>query len=504
MISRGSIAAALILLCSFTAAGQTLSPQQMLDPLDPRLPSPAYELWARTRTTKTIRYDFERYRRGFFRNFVLDSLTSKLIMSPERYPIKIDNNDFRFWIGFRLSENWLGFKENRDDFSSLQSSVSISGNANIKNKVDFYEDITLYREDNTLNIDRASQTGEFLRDPLTSYPAYWPDPLEGGPLDFDIAADRAVIALNLYGVDITTGHERIIQKPGYRNGLLFSGLARPIDLFYKFDYRFWKISLTSFAGQLSGENKKYIAGKRVTIAILRNLSIGLAEAVSYFDDPTAYINPIMPVFVSQRQRPNNDDNLLAAVDISYRPTQDIQLYAEFLNDDFMYLENEDRGPSKYAFLAGVARNNLIIDRLDLRIEYCRASKWTYTHVSRVNSWSHAGQPLGFWLGPDADELFCQLSWIAGSSSLFRIAFDRVRKGEGTLDLPYEIEGGDKSPKFPSGIVEKSNGVWVDINEIIGRFSVAARTGFRQIKNSNNTDGRAVENPFIHIIVSADM
>jgi|GEM_PF-7019717 len=492
-----------ILVGALSMAGQTLAPHELLDPLDPRLPSPIYELWLRAKTLETIPTGRERYRQGFFRNLAIDSITGKLAVSPDRYPLRFENGDFRFRIGFRLSENWLGFKESGDNFSSLQSSICVNGYAKIKNKIDFYEDITLYREDNTLNLGQATQTGEFLRDPLISYPSYWTDPLEGGPLDFDIASDRAVIALNLYGIDITAGHERLIQKPGYRNGLLFSGLARPIDLFYKFDYRFWKIGLTSFSGQLSGEKKKFISGKRITIDIWRDLRIGLAEAVSFFDDPSAYINPIMPVFVSQRQRPNNDDNLLAAIDISYYPTRSLQLYGEFLNDDFMYFESKDRGPSKYAFLAGLAQKNFFVDYLDFQIEYCRAAKWTYTHVSRVNAWSHAGQPLGFWLGPDADELFCQLTWIAGPSSLLRLAFDRVRKGQGTLDLPYEVEGGDKTPKFPSGAVEKSTGAWFDLRQVFGDLAVAGRIGMRRVINPDNVIGRKVENPFVHIIVKAE-
>jgi len=192
----------------------------------------------------------------------------------------------------------------------------------------------------------------------------------------------------------------------------------------------------------------------------------------------------------------NDDNLIAAVDFSYTPFRDFNIYGEFLDDDVIIFEG---GASKYGFMLGLYKARIITDKLDLRLEYTQVRKWTYTHVSHVNAWEYRDQPFGFWLGPDADELFAQLSYIISPKTALNLNLDYVRKGEGDLFHPFEDEWGDKKPPFPSGIVEKSTGAWVDFNHEFSHLVLRGRAGYHKIENRHSQAGD-FNNYFTHLVV----
>ncbi|MCD6163227.1 MAG: hypothetical protein J7K40_12580 [candidate division Zixibacteria bacterium] len=405
-------------------------------------------------------------------------------------------NNFRFYGGLRLKESWLGAVEGDSGFSNLQTSITLKGKAILKNKVELCQEITLFRADSTSYLDSASTIGEFLHDPLLSYQYSKRGPVASGVDIFEVQTDKAIIRTKLFGVNIQTGRDRVQFKGGYRAGLLFSGLTRPVDMFYRLDYNVWRFKFSVLSGQLTEAGKRYISAKRASLRLANNLQIGATEAVAFADDPTAYINPLMLYYIIHRHRPNNDDNLIAAMDISYTPIRNLNLYGEFLDDDLIVFEG---GASKYGFLAGIYKSQLFSERTDLRLEYSQVRKWTYTHVSDVNAWEYRGQPFGFWLGPDADELFAQLSYYFSPCSIIKFSFSYARKGVGSLYLPHEEEGGDKNPPFPSGVVEKSTGGWLDYRYEISRFVIRGRLGCHQKENRHNQPGD-FDNYFAHIVV----
>jgi len=49
-----------------------------------------------------------------------------------------------------------------------------------------------------------------------------------------------------------------------------------------------------------------------------------------------------------------------------------------------------------------------------------------------------------------------------------IRFEYIRKGEGSIYLPYEQEGGDWNPPFPSGVVEKTIDLRIGLEYVIQR------------------------------------
>lgn len=487
-----------ILILSLVGVSQTvnLNHSASYDDLDPRMPG--YGIEIKYRLQNDLGHYISSFGelpdtsevQGFNRNllaYIQNEIPSKLTYKAD---------DFQFYGGLRLKEDWLGAVEGDSGLSNLQTSITLKGKAILKNKIEICQEITLFRADSTSFLDSASSIGEFLHDPLLSYQYSKRGPVASGVDIFEVQTDKAIIKTEVFGVNIQTGRDRIQLKGGYRAGLLFSGLTRPVDMFYRLDYNIWRFSFSVLSGQLTEAGKRYISAKRAALRLADNLQIGATEAVAFADDPTAYINPLMLYYVIHRHRPNNNDNLIAAMDISYTPIRNLNLYGEFLDDDLIVFEG---GASKYGFLAGIYKSQLFSERTDLRLEYSHVRKWTYTHVSDINSWEYRGQPFGFWLGPDADDLFAQLSYFLSPASIIKLSFSYTRKGVGNLYLPHEEEGGDKNPAFPSGIVEKSTGGWLDCRHEISRFVIRGRLGYHQIENRQNQPGD-FDNYFAHIVV----
>jgi hypothetical protein len=480
----GKIFAVIIVLCGIALFAADYQLSDLYDPLDPRLPGTKSMLLSRLEIASGAHQSLYPWPEDTSGVSGFNRHVAEFLGKPSRHLLNLRRDDFEFQGGFRLKLNWLGINEGKRDISNLQSSITAFGKATIKGKIEIVEEVTAFRADSTRNLSDASSTGEFLNDPMLFYPSSWQGPIAGDKNIFDFQTDRAFIKTNLWGIDIQTGRDRIQSKVGYRNGLLFSGLARPVDMFYRIDFRIWRFDLMALSGQLTASGKRYISAKRLSVRFAHNLQAGVTEAVVFNDDPTAYINPLMPFFITQRQRPNNDDNLIASVDVSYTPIKNLNLYFEFLDDDFIVFSG---GASKYGFMAGLYKSQLFAERLDFHLEYAQVRKWTYTHVTHINNWQYEGQPFGFWLGPDADELYSELRYLFSPVSSMSLGFNYVRKGEGDLFHPYEDTFGDKTPKFPSGIVEKGAGVWVGSTMHISIVRLDGRIGFRDLTHTGNHD-----------------
>ena len=80
-----------------------------------------------------------------------------------------------------------------------------------------------------------------------------------------------------------------------------------------------------------------------------------------------------------------------------------------------------------------------------------------------------------------------------------LAFRYIRKGEGSIFVPYEDEGGPTNPPFPSGIVEKklefSAGVKYTFRNL---FHCAGDIGRRNIDNYGHVEGDNRNDTFFSI------
>lgn len=475
----------LILACLLTS--NVFAQNSSLDIIDPRLPSHEESLLLRIKVSEGYTHN---YAREYCDSIVKSEFNQKLfdhINKTRNYLLSHSDDNLNAHIAFKFEENWIGVREGNTNYSNLQSSLIFKGYAKLRNKIEFEQEVKIFKADSTYNLSEASTTGEFLKDPMLSYNFPHRGAETSDNYMFEIQSDKAIIKTEIFGIKIQTGRDRPQFKTGYRNALLLSGLARPIDMFYRIDYNYWIIGYTAIAGQMTDAGKKYISLKRIYFQFAKWLQIGGTEGVAYYDDPAAYSNPMLFIYFVNRHRPTNIDNIIAVYDISVTPMKSLNIFFEFLNDDLKL--SSETAPSKYGFCTGFLKTGFILEKLDIRAEYTQVRKWTYSHVSEVNAWEYRDQPLGFWLGNDADELFAKADYYFSPKTTISGSLYFVRNGEGDLHLPYEQEGGDRKPPFPSGAAEKSTGAWLDIRHEYNHLEIRGRIGYRLIKYRYNKPGK---------------
>lgn len=244
------------------------------------------------------------------------------------------------------------------------------------------------------------------------------------------------------------GRRDYLLGPGEEYGLLLSPAKEGYDGFMiavpaKYYEFFTLFSI------LDAPNRKYLSVHRLGVN-LRNFTLGFTESILFANDlEPLYLDFLLPYYLSQWGL-NRDDNIMWNLDIGIRAFN-TYCYGELLIDDYMY--EDDPYPSKLAYQVGL--RSLIARSFLLKINYGFVDKWVYTHEDAYNTYENNGMPLGFPLGNDCDRLSGTVSFIHWTGITPSVTVNYARQGEGSIYLPYEIEGGDWDPPFPSGVVERT-------------------------------------------------
>lgn len=301
-----------------------------------------------------------------------------------------------------------------------------------------------------------------------------------------VMIDRAYVKYERPHAALALGRRGPAWGRSSRGRLLISGAAPTFDeidaalsvgpLGFHAFHAMLEYNETGAEETLEPSDHVFLAGHRLTFTG-RLGSIGLNEVVVYssgIPDP-AYLNPLLPYYVSQHNERAND-NVLWSTDFTWRPAMGLELYGEFLVDDLQYDRNTGH-PDKYAVTIGEAYYSHAVG-IDYRVvlEYSNARKWTYTHGRVEHRYEHDGRPIGFELGPDADRAVCEVVVHPSPAWSVSLAYERARKGEGTLTEAF-VEGEESEPAFPSGNVLTTSRValvvgWDDLEGLSYGFGAA--------------------------------
>jgi hypothetical protein len=193
-----------------------------------------------------------------------------------------------------------------------------------------------------------------------------------------------------------------------------------------------------------------------------------------------YLNFFFPYYLAQWGS-DRDDNIVWAIDFQLHMFNSI-FYAELLIDDYMY--EDDDYPHKLAYQVGL--KSLLLGSLIAKLNYTFVDKWVYTHELAANVHERNGHCLGFPLGNDVDKLSFSLRYENRYGVRPRLEIDYIRKGEGSIYLPYEVEGGPINPPFPSGIVERTFDIKCGIDYIFKkRFFAKGNVGREYIYSESH-------------------
>ena len=267
--------------------------------------------------------------------------------------------------------------------------------------------------------------------------------------DFQVYLSEGLVRLDHEYIKFDIGRRNYLLGPGDRNSLLLSpdpggydGFLIQIPSRYLEFYGLFSI--------LQSAQPKFLSVHRLGFNLKGFLKVGFTEAILSADSlEPLYLNVFFPYYLSQWGR-DRDDNIMWSLDLQLHLFNSI-FYAELLIDDYMY--EDDPYPDKLAFQVGL--KSLLLQNIIAKVNYTAVDKWVYTHHEPQNVYARYGRCLGFPAGNDVDELTCQLKYVNGFGLFPHVSFAYMRKGEGSIFIPYEEEGGTTYPPFPSGIVDKS-------------------------------------------------
>lgn len=220
-------------------------------------------------------------------------------------------------------------------------------------------------------------------------------------------------------IDVAFGYDRNFIGNGHRS--LFLSDFGNNNLFLKLNTRIWKFNYQNLFMELHNADnrtgdrligKKYAAMHHLDLAVTKWLNVGLFEAV-VFGRPNrfdfGYLNPVI-FYRSIEQQNGSFDNSLAGLDIKANLPRNIQLYGQFMLDEFLLSEiKNNRGwwANKWGLQLGAKYMDAFgIPNLDLQLEHNRVRPFTYSHGDSVANYTHYNQPLAHPLGANFKE------WIA--------------------------------------------------------------------------------------------
>ena len=286
------------------------------------------------------------------------------------------------------------------------------------------------------------------------------DPSHGAPITIagkNVVSDDAESYVKWAApwFEMEFGRDRVQWGPGYRGSLMLSANNPRFELL-KMKVQSKHFQFTHFHGKLhSGLGAKYLVAHRLEVRLFPWLSLAGSEAVVYGNrsPEPMYLIPLIPFHVAEHHLGDLDNNTMG-FDFTLYPKAGHRLYFELFLDDFSTSENPlTYYGNKFAFLCGWrCAAPFQLQNLDLILEYARIEPFVYTHTRAINVYKNYDQPIGYWLGPNSDDLYIRTNYLLDRDFIAALVVERVRRGEGDIDEPHTSVMGTKK-EFLSGVVE---------------------------------------------------
>lgn len=318
--------------------------------------------------------------------------------------------------------------------------------------------------------------------------------------DLETAVLRAEITARAGALTAAVGYDDFRWGPGRRGTLLLSDAAGPMGFLYHSVVLGGRVTATAVTGQLSRAEGRYLAAHRVEAAITPRLTVGLGEGVRYRSGNVdlLYALGILPYAIVERihirdastdsTRGLERANIMASMDVIWRPTRDLSFTSEILVDDFT-TENREM-PDRFAYQFGARSDRPFNTRaIHLLGEYTRVRNFTYT-VDYGQSFIYRDRPLGFVLGPDVENLFVEAVFDVNRDWQLRWSGDFTNHGEGRLGDAWTGALGPVDNSGLSGIVEERREVFGDARWMPrDHVDLSLGVGFRRLRNADHVAGR---------------
>jgi len=324
-------------------------------------------------------------------------------------------------------------------------------------------------------------------------PHPWIDTIgESNQLCFQAYLNEGLVKLNFDNIKFDIGRRNFLFGPGDEHSLTLSLDSQGYDGYLILIPSKYYEFFTIFA-ILDATQNRYLTVHRLGLN-LKQFKLGFSEANLFGGSlEPLYLNFFLPYYLAQWGM-NRDDNIMWCFDLTFRLFNSI-VYSEFLVDDFQW--ESDPYPNKLAYQWGI--KSLVLDRILIKTNYTLVDKWVYTQRFRINNYERKGHPLGFPLGNDVDKFSASFIFFSQPGLSPNMSISYTRKGEGSISLPYEEEGGPINPPFPSGIVEKNLEVKLGIDYTPKpKFYIKIEVGRRLWRNNNHIPNNDVNETLCNI------
>lgn len=359
---------------------------------------------------------------------------------------------------------------------------------------------SIFKNTSFYNLNKASyQIGKEPSIKRQNYPGYllWRYPWS--------AYSGAYIVFGNPKIKIQIGKDAIQWGTGY-HGVIGLACIEPAFDAIKLRTKMWKINFTSLLGFLRNDltekyqnktPKKHLSAHRFELTPISGICLAWQEVYIYADNlHPELINPIMPYQMAEDYLGEIGNNTMEG-DIEIYLIPNTKLYSSLFLDDF----HGDASPFKYAGWGWAILGGTMIaepfglDNTDILLEYTRVEPWTYTHKGTKQippvptAYTNFGEPLGHWIGPNADDFFAKLSWYISKSLWGSVTYNRIRHGEiggNIYDRPdLRIE-----KKFLEGIVETKRSTGIELRyTTFHTFEIGV--SYKRIKTKNRQKEEAM-------------
>lgn len=211
--------------------------------------------------------------------------------------------------------------------------------------------------------------------------------------------------------DLQLGYGRNFIGDGYRSLLLGDG-ASPYP-YFKINTKFWKIKYTNLYTWLKDVRPeatldatyatKYAASHYLSWNATKRLNIGFFESVIWSNQNNRgfdfnFVNPIIFYRTVEFASSSRSGNALLGLTSKYKWNNSINLFGQFLLDEFSLGEIKGGNKSwknKFGYQLGVKYYNAFtIKNLLVQAEYNHVRPYVYAHSNVLTNYGHNNQSLG--------------------------------------------------------------------------------------------------------------
>lgn len=338
------------------------------------------------------------------------------------------------------------------------------------------------------------------------------------PLPSNTPFFPSLSSIEFPALDLLVGRDYMKWGPGYQGNLILSDNPPAFDMLKysgtidlnDLGINFGTLNFTKFFSlldPLEGQNR-YFLGQRLEYKPIDLLTLGLSETTIISQDssllffnPLPFIPPYYATWWIAKMFSPQEVNCNVALDAEINLTQKIKLYGEWMADDFIFFPDVNPYPNRTGFLAGAYfADPLANGNTDFRIEYTHINNYVYFPTHPWQDYLYQGEYIGNPLGPDAAQLYLELTHRLSDKFNLSLSYNQERHGEGQTGIPLPSDPVIANENiFLSGIIEKQQAYQTELSYTISpQWEFSAGVTWESIKNKDNNLGVNENNTYFQM------